>query len=402
MKTIGIGGSSTTEQLNKLNNMTETLADISISEYKQRLEKAATLMKQADINAIYLHGGSNLAYFTGLQWGPSERMVGAILSQDNTLHYIGPKFEEGTLRDFMKIEGHLHCWEEHESPYKLFDKLIKSQHPENAIIGMDESTPFFITNGIRLSNIHYRIIDAKVITAQCRMYKSDSEIAIMQTAMDITMEVQKAAARILRPGISAEEVNAFINAAHKACGATEGSYFCIVLFGVDSSYPHGVKHPKPLKEGEVVLIDTGCRLNGYLSDITRTYVFGEPNDRQKRFWDIEKTLQQKAFEAARVGQPCADIDKAVRRELVSHGLGPDYKLPGTSHRTGHGIGLDIHEWPYIVQNEDSLLAKGMTFSIEPMICVPNEFGIRLEDHVYMTETGPRWFTDPSDSIHNPL
>jgi len=224
----------------------------------------------------------------------------------------------------------------------------------------------------------------------------------MQHAMDITMEVQKASARILRPGISAKEVVDFINEAHKRYGITSGSYFCIVLFGVDSSFPHGVVAPKDLEEGEVVLIDTGCVLHDYISDITRTYVYGEANELQKRIWSIEKETQQAAFDAAQIGNSCAFVDKASRIVLESHGLGPDYKLPGLPHRTGHGIGLDIHEYPYIVRNDETILAPGMCFSNEPMICVPNAFGIRHEDHIYMTKDGPKWFTNPAHSIGDPF
>ena len=234
------------------------------------------------------------------------------------------------------------------------------------------------------------------------MIKSKAEIAIMQLAMDITLEVQEAAARILRVGISAKEVTDFIHEAHKRYGATSGSYFCIVLFGVDSSFPHGVKSPKSLEEGEVVLVDTGCQIHDYISDITRTYVFGEATEIQKRIWNIEKETQQAAFDASQLGKTCGSVDVASRQVLESHGLGPDYKLPGLPHRTGHGIGLDIHEWPYLVRNDETILEEGMTFSNEPMICIPGEFGVRHEDHFYMTDTGAQWFTKPQTSLYQPL
>lgn len=223
----------------------------------------------------------------------------------------------------------------------------------------------------------------------------------MQRAKDMTLEVQKAAASILRAGISTTEVAEFIREAHRKVGAP-GSTFCIVLFGEASAFPHGVKHAQVLKDGDMVLIDTGCLLHGYQSDITRSYVFGTPSDRQRALWNLEKTAQLAAFDAARLGEPCQVVDAAARLALEAAGLGPDYQLPGLPHRTGHGIGLDIHEGPYLVRGDLTPLAEGMCFSNEPMICIPGEFGIRLEDHFYMTATGPRWFTRPSHSVDDPF
>jgi Xaa-Pro dipeptidase len=218
----------------------------------------------------------------------------------------------------------------------------------------------------------------------------------------MTLEVHKAAAQILRPGISTAEVTAFIDRAHRAVGAPAGSYFCIVLFGEDTAYPHGVANPKVLEDGDMVLIDTGCQLEGYNSDITRSYVFGDPTERQREIWNLEKTAQAAAFAAARPGASCGSVDDAARKILEAAGLGPDYALPGLPHRTGHGIGLDIHEWPYLVRGNDTPLATGMCFSNEPMICIPGEFGIRHEDHFYMTDDGPQWFTEPAHSVDDPF
>jgi Xaa-Pro dipeptidase len=269
-------------------------------------------------------------------------------------------------------------------------------------IVLDESSSYFISNGIALANSNYQYSDAKVVTAGCRMQKSLNEIALMQRVKDITLKVQQAAARILYEGISTQEVTDFIHQAHIKMGAKSGSYFCIVLFGADSAYPHGVKNPKRLEKNDMVLIDTGCQIDGYISDITRSYVFGEPSQRQRQIWQIEKDAQAIAFKAAQLGQPCSTVDKAARDYIAAQGLGPDYNLPGLPHRTGHGIGLDIHEWPYLVGSEKTLLDVGMCFSNEPMICVPGEFGVRLEDHFYMTEMGPKWFSKPSYSLDDPF
>jgi Xaa-Pro dipeptidase len=233
------------------------------------------------------------------------------------------------------------------------------------------------------------------------MRKSDAEIALIQCAMDMTMAVHRAAASILHEGITTAEVEAFIQLAHRKVGAS-GSYFCIVLFGEATSYPHGVNYVQTLKRGDTVLIDTGCKVHNYISDITRTYVFGEASERQQFVWNAEKQAQQAAFDAAQPGVPCEEVDKAARRSLEANGFGPGYKLPGLPHRTGHGIGLDIHEGPYLVGGERRPLAPGMCFSNEPMICVPGEFGVRLEDHFYMTASGPKWFTRPAKSLEQPF
>ena len=399
---IGIGGSTIAKELAKIKPNVNDIQPIQKEEFTQRIEKATTLLKKQGVSAMYIHAGTNLYYFTGTRWNSSERMVGAILYDNGNLEYIAPKFEEGTILDFMLVEGSVRCWEEHESPYVLFLDLLKEKNITTGTILIDEATPFFIFNGIIQLTTSFQFEDAKSITAACRMIKSKTEIAIMQRAMDITLEVQKAVARILYVGISTQEVTDFINEAHKRYGIPSGSYFCIVLFGVDSSFPHGVKNPKKLEENEVVLVDTGCQLYDYISDITRTYVFGTPTEQQRTIWNIEKETQLAAFNAAQLNNTCADIDNASRKVLESHNLGPDYKLPGLPHRTGHGIGLDIHEWPYIVRNDNTKLQPGMCFSNEPMICVPDTFGIRHEDHIYMTEDGPKWFTEPMLSIDNPF
>lgn len=400
--TLGVGGSSAAQELEKLSNQTLDIQPIEKSEYQTRIDRACALMAQHDLGAVYLNAGTNLYYFTGTRWHPSERMVGALLLQDGSLHYIAPHFEISTLQGFMLIEGEVHAWHEHQSPYSLFANMLASFKLENNRVGLDESCAFFITDGVAQASPNTRFVNAKPVTAGCRGQKSNTELALLQRAKDITLRVHQAAAAILRPGISTAEVTEFIDQAHRKMGATAGSYFCIVLFGEDSAYPHGVKSPKNLEQDDMVLIDTGIQLEGYNSDITRSYVFGEPNARQREVWDIEKAAQAAAFDAAQLGTPCGNVDTAARDYLTAKGFGPNYDLPGLPHRTGHGIGLDIHEWPYLVGSDQTPLDVGMCFSNEPMICVPGEFGIRLEDHFYMTDSGAKWFTEPSLSIDDPF
>ncbi len=398
----GIGGVSQEAALAGLTVMTTAVEPIQLAEYQQRLAKACELMQQQGLDLLYLNAGTNLSYFTGTDWYPSERLVGALLSATGQLLYISPVFEVPTLQGYQQVKAEIAGWHEHENPYQLLvEQARRLSGLPNPRLALDDSSSFFIFEGLRQQVPDWQIQSGKAVTQGCRAQKSAAELAIMQRAMDMTLEVHKAVASILYEGISTAEVEAFIDKAHQAVGAS-GSYFCIVLFGPDSAYPHGVKTPKVLEQGDMVLIDTGCRLLGYVSDITRSYVFGEPTVEQRRIWNIEKQAQAAAFAAAELGQPCELPDYAAREVLMSHGLGPDYQLPGLPHRTGHGIGRDIHEGPYLVRGEQTALAEGMCFSNEPMICVPGHFGVRLEDHFYMTAQGPRWFSEPAHSIENPF
>ncbi len=404
--TIGVGGKTREAALAALSNMTAGVQAITQAEYAQRIAKAQVAMREQEVAAIWVHAGTNMTYFTGTKWHPSERMVGAIIPASGAIEYLAPYFEQNTLREYMVVEGKVNVWHEHESPYRLLADTLRAMniagnHAAPTRLGISEDTPFFIVDGVTQLAAGYQLVNAKPVTAQCRTRKSPAEIALMQRAKDMTLEVHKAAASILREGISTTEVAAFIQEAHKKVGAS-GSYFCIVLFGEATAFPHGVKNPQILKKNDMVLIDTGCQVEGYISDITRTYVFGEPSERQRNVWNAEKTAQAAAFTAAQLGVPCREVDLAARKSLQADGFGPEYNLPGLPHRTGHGIGMDIHEWPYLVGSDATPLAEGMCFSNEPMICVPGEFGIRLEDHFYMTAAGPKWFTMPSHSVEDPF
>ncbi|HKO77547.1 MAG TPA: aminopeptidase P family N-terminal domain-containing protein, partial [Flavobacterium sp.] len=250
----GIGGSTAQIELDKIANRTQGIQPIQLGEYQARIKKASQLMIDLDIKAVYLNAGTNLYYFTGTKWNASERMVGALLYADGSLEYIVPKFEEGTFKKYQKIEAPINCWEEHESPYTLLGNLLKSKKITKGTIALDESAAYFLIDGVSKTNPSYTFINAQPITTGCRIQKSENEIAIIQRAKDITMEVHRAVAHILRPGISVKEVTEFINNAHIKAGIPSGSYFCIVLFSDDSQYPHGVTIPQDLKENDIVLI----------------------------------------------------------------------------------------------------------------------------------------------------
>jgi Xaa-Pro dipeptidase len=402
MMALGVGGVSKEQALAQLSDMTAHAKPIALAEYQQRIDKALRLMAQQKLDVMLLNAGTNLRYFTGVDWYASERLVAALLFADGRLVYVLPHFEIGSIAPLMLMKGEILSWQEHDDPYALCARQIATDAGEQAALALDESAQFFIADGLWQHLPKLRISNARHVTAPCRMQKSAAELALMQTAMEMTLAVHKAAASILYAGISTGEVSEFIHLAHKKVGAAAGSYFCIVLFGTDTAYPHGVAQPKNLADNEMVLIDTGCRLHGYLSDITRSYVFGTASTRQREVWQQEKNAQLAAFAAAQPGQLCQQVDRAARQYLQAYGYGPDYQLPGLPHRTGHGIGLDVHEWPYLVEGNTTALAKGMCFSNEPMLVLPGEFGVRLEDHFYITDDGPCWFTEPAVDIEQPF
>jgi Xaa-Pro dipeptidase len=371
---------------------------ISLAERQSRLAALRTQMDAAGVKAVLLGATASLRYFTGLVWGASERLCGAIVHAEGGLEYICPAFEREKVAGIVGVPGEILTWEEHADPYALVaDRLGPS-----GLLAVDDQIALFMFLGLRRALGDDRLADAGPLIHRLRRRKSPAEIALMTRAKAITLEVHRRAWRSLTPGVLASEVERFIDQQHRALGGQGGSSFCIVSLGEDTSLPHGGEGDRALAEGDVVLIDTGTRLDGYNSDITRTYVFGEAGPHVRRIWDIEKEAQAAAFAAAALGRPCESVDDAARAVLVRHGLGPDYQLPGTPHRTGHGIGLDIHEGPYLVRGDSTPLEIGMCFSNEPMIVVPGAFGIRLEDHFHMTADGPKWFTKPQFSLDDPF
>ena len=400
--TVGVGGKTIEQALGELSDMTAGVPVIAVEEFSQRLERLQAMMRERGVGAVYLHAGTNLYYFTGLKWGASERMVAAIVPAEGEIAYIAPRFELDTLRDYWKIPATIMAWEEHESPYALLGETLESMGATGKELLLDEATPYFIVHGIQSANPGIKLGHAQPLTQALRSRKSEAELNLIRRAHEMTLTVHAAAASILRPGITTPEVVDFIDKAHRKVGAAAGSYFCIVLFDVGTSFPHGVKDSQTLRENDWVLFDTGFQLDGYHSDITRSFCFGTPTEAHRVAWAAEKAAQIAAFQAAKLGEPCEVCDSAARVSLESAGYGPGYELPGLPHRTGHGCGLDIHEGPNLVRGEMTPLDVGMVFSSEPMLVIPDQFGIRLEDHFYVTESGPKWFTEPSHSIDDPF
>lgn len=398
--TIGVGGSSFEVELAKLKPMTDGVEPIAVGEFRQRIARAQALMREQGLQALYLDTSTSLAYFTGIQLGLSERLHGAVIPVEGEIAYLSPAFEEPKTREYMKFGDDVRCWEEHEDPTALVIETIRSMGYESGQVALDPQTPFFIVDGLRKAGNRFTFTQGSSITAACRQLKSAAEIALIQRAMDITMEVHRAAARALQVGVTTAQVKDFLGQAHRKLGMTAS--FGAAQFGEATAYPHGVPYEQTLQDGDMVLIDMGTKVGGYCSDITRTFVFGEPTERQREIWNLEKKAQLAGFAAARLGDPCENVDFAARGVIEAAGYGPGYKVPGLPHRTGHGLGLDIHEEAYMVKGNKTPLQAGMCFSIEPMMCIYGEFGVRLEDIAYMTGDGVRWFTQPAHSVDDPF
>lgn len=365
---------------------------IPAAELSGRLDTLRHAMRAGGLDAVWLDATSSLTYYTGLALHASERLHGALVGADGSLTYVTPNFERPKLETMIRIPGAIAVWEEDEDPFALIPARVSGR------IGLDPGMSFGFANRLMAANLS--VTSAGPLIAAQRRIKSATELAILQTAMDASHAVQKAVHTGLRPGVTTGEVAAFVTAAHQALGLRH--VFVAVQFGEATAYPHGVPYEQSLKDGDMVLVDLGGNLHGYHSDITRSYVFGTPTDRQRHLWDCEYRAQMAGFAAARPGVACADVDAAARGSLVADGFGPGYAVPGLPHRTGHGLGLDLHEEPWIVAGDTIPLAPGMCFSIEPMLCVYGECGVRLEDIAYMTEEGPRWFCAPSASLDRPF
>jgi Xaa-Pro dipeptidase len=401
--TNGVGGSTAATELAALTSQRASAVAIGLDEYQQRLQKLRDMMRATSTEALYLDATTSLRYFTGMQCYPSERLHGAIVSTSGELLYVCPAFEEQKTRTGMVVEGDFVLWEEHEDPtVAVAEAVLKCSPQAHSSLAIDPQTPFFTADRLQRYDSSLIVNNGEELIAACRRVKSETELALLSQAKAITLRIHQAAARILHEGIDTRDVQRFLDDAHVASGMDGRSTFKIVLFGEPTAYPHGVPYPQQLVENDMVLIDTGATLHGYNSDITRSYVFGEPDARQREIWELEQAAQLAAFAAAEVGAPCSAPDFAARAVIEAAGFGPGYQVPGLPHRTGHGVGLDVHEHPYIVRGNDLPLAPGMCFSIEPMICSYGEFGVRLEDHAYITADGPKWFTEPSRTMDDPL
>ena len=383
-----------------LSDITGDAVPIGVDERIARVAKAQRLMRKHNIDALILEAGSALIYFTGVRWWRSERFTGAVIPAEGDIAFVTPYFEEPSVRESMSFGDDLRTWHEHENPFDLVAGILADRGLKEGRVGIEETVRHFIVDGIREASPAFEIVTGKAVTRGCRMYKSPAEIALMQKANDVTMAAYRYVYDNLEKNMSPGDISAMMSKATQSLGGRP--QFASVLLNEASAYPHGTDQPQALKEGGVILMDCGCAVHDYESDISRTWVFGEPTDKQRKVWGHVRRGQELVMEKAIAGTPAGGVDDAVRAYYESEGYGPDYRTPGLSHRTGHGIGMDGHEPINFVRGETTPLAPGMCFSNEPGIYIFGEFGVRLEDCLYITEDGPRLFSPLSPSIDRPF
>jgi Xaa-Pro dipeptidase len=387
------------DPIGRLKSIVSDVPPISNEERAARTEKARRLMNENHLGAIFLEPGSSLAYFTDVHWGHSERVFGMVFPAEGEPIFIVPGFEEQRAKELIDPRSEVRVWQEDESPAARIAQALKDRGISSGRVGMEETVRFFVFDNLRKVNPHLELVSADPITAGCRMIKSPREIAILKRANHVALKGVAAAARTLREGMTHLHFKANCERAMLALGCKGDA---TITFGKSTALPHGSITPQKLKEGDMIVLDAVCDLHGYSADVTRSFVFGKPSQRQRQIWALERKTQDAALAAVRPGVPCESIDAAARKVLASAGFGPDYKLPGLPHRTGHGIGMDVHEWPYLVRGNKTTLRPGMCFSDEPMIVIPGEFGLRLEDCFYVTESGGKTFTPQSPSLEDPF
>jgi Xaa-Pro dipeptidase len=373
---------------------------ISGEERRMRIERLQEHLRRRKLGALVAESGSTLEYFTGIAWHRSERTTAAVIPARGAPVIVTPAFEEPSVREMLKVDGDVLPWNEPDDPFEGIVHGLRQRSVAAGPIAVEPTVRFFIVDGMRRASGAYTIVSGDALVRDCRMYKTPAEIALMQAANDVTIAALRFVHGRLAPGLRPEDIASLMNDATSALGGAPE--FALVLLNEASAYPHGSRQPQSIREGSVILMDCGCTVHGYQSDISRTFVFGEPTAKQRRIWDLVKRGQEIALDTAKLGAAVGSIDDAVRRHYEREGFGPGYALPGLPHRTGHGIGLDGHEPPYLVHGDATPLSAGMCFSDEPGIYIPGEFGVRLEDCWYMTASGPVTFTPLAKSLAEPI
>jgi Xaa-Pro dipeptidase len=390
-----------------LSSMRDRAKPITAEERQARLEKARRLMAEQKIDAIILAGGTSLAYFSGIRWGNSERLTAVVIPRTGNPYIVTPAFEEDRTREQLVGGPMAHTdvatWQEDESPFALVAQGLKDRGLAGGRIGVEETMKFVFADSVGGAAPALKVVSATPITAGCRMIKDPHEIALMRLASQATLKCYEAVFKALEPGMTQNQVSGLISAAYGRLGFPG---YASVQVGEYTALPHGSITPQTIREGTIIMVDDGCTVEGYQSDITRTFVLGRATDKMKKVFDIVHQAQATALKTARPGVPLEDIDAAARKVVVDAGYGPGYKY--FTHRLGHGMGMDGHEWPYLVKNnmfgwEKALkLQPGMVFSDEPGIYIKGEFGVRLEDDMHITADGAELFTPQSPSIETPF
>ena len=387
--------------LPELHSLTSAARPIAPEEYAARTAKLQTLMQQQKTAALLLESGSSLEYYTGIRWWRSERTTAALIPAAGRAIVVTPFFEEPSIRETLRVPADVRPWKEDESPFDLLAGAVREHAGAQGTLAIEETTRFFIVDRVtRAAGAAGRVIPGDPLVRACRMFKSAAELALMQAANDVTIAALRHVHRHISAGMRGTDIMSLLVATTERLGGKHE--FSLVLLNDASAYPHGSLKPQEVRDGSVILLDTGCSVHGYQSDISRSWVFGSPSPRQRELWETVQRGQQLALETATLGTPVGAIDRAVRAFYEQKGWSKDYGLPGLSHRTGHGIGMDVHEAPYLVRNDETPLQAGMCFSDEPGLYIPGEFGIRLEDCWHMTASGPKTFTPLAKSLSEPI
>jgi len=372
--------SATDSRAQTLSSLTGGAQPITAQEHAERIAKLQSLMQQRKIAALLVEAGSSLEYFTGIRWRRSERTTAALIPAESGVVVVTPFFEEPSIRELLKISADVRTWNEDESPFDLIAKALHDRPVTAGPLAVEDTTRFFIIDRVtKLSGAGREIVSGEDLVNACRMVKSSAELALMQAANNVTLAALKQVHGRIEVGMSSPDIMKMMVTATEALGGKHE--FSLVLLNEASAYPHGTEKPQTVRKGSVVLVDTSCSVHGYQSDFSRTWVFGEPSSRQREVWDTVKRGQEIALETAKIGVPVGAVDRAVRAYYEGKGWSKDYGLPGTSHRTGHGIGMDVHEPPNLMRADMTPLEAGMCFSDEPGIYIPGEFGIRMEEGV---------------------
>ena len=383
-----------------LRPMTGGVVPIDAAERARRLTRAQALMKANGIGAVLIEPGSSMIYFTGVRWWRSERPALALLPVEGEPCMVVPFFEEPSIRQSLAIPAEVRVWQEDDDPLAVVAGWLRDRKLVGRPVGVEETVRHFIPDMLAHAAPGTRIVSANPVVRGCRMIKTPAEIALMQVATDITLAAYRWTWERVEVGMSQSDVSALMSAATKALGGAVE--FSMALIGESAAYPHGSDTPQKIAAGSVLLMDCGCAVHGYQSDVSRTFVKGGASSEIRKVWDQVRQGQQIALAAARIGATAGSVDDAVRTAYERWGYGPRYALPGLSHRTGHGIGMDGHEPVNLVHGETTKLAPGMCFSNEPGLYLPGKFGVRLEDCFHMTESGPKWFSEPPRSLDAPL
>jgi Xaa-Pro dipeptidase len=385
-----------------LTSMKDQARPITAAERAGRVEKARRLMTTSQIDGVMLTGGTSLNYFSGIRWGLSERLFGMVLPRSGEPFFVCPAFEQERAREQIARgpfagQADVRTWHEHESPYRLVADGLRARGITTGRLGMEETVRFVFSDGVAQAAPALTVVSATPVVAGCRTVKDAHELELMRLASAVTLRAYEAAYRALEAGMTQDDFRDLVSTAHERLGFPGGAG---VQVGRYSALPHGSLTPQRIEDGTILLIDGGCAVEGYQSDLSRTFVLGKATDKMKRVFDIERRAQDAALAAARPGVPCEAVDAAARKVISEAGFGPDYSF--FTHRVGHGLGMDGHEWPYLVKGNTLPLAPGMTFSDEPGIYIPGEFGIRLEDDMVITEDGAELFTPQSPSLEEPF